>query len=265
MSHLKTLSSQHIISKIARTFKPSDSHWINDALEDIGWAIQAIGYHAGFVDKETEPPYITVLHHRGKIPCDVERILAVESLVAVSGSSKVLNPDGTTPFPQPDPTDSCTYKGVKMTLSSDISLGTISETTPKTSRMNTELLTNTYSLNDNYVITGFEKGLIKLIYKGFPLDKEGMPMIIDDFDYKSCLEFYCVSQMLLRGWKHPVMDYDRAFASFNFYLPKAENAVKMLSLDRAQRFEASWNRYVRSVDFSGNYFAGLEQTEYISR
>jgi len=261
------VSSQHIVSKIARTFKPTDSTWILDCIEDMGWAIQAIGYHAGFDDKATEPPYLTVSNFRAKIPCDVERLKHVECLKINKANNNILNPDGTTPTPE-EVDEDCppTYKGIKMTLSNDSGMASISQSSPRTTEMDVSGLDNVYQVTEGleYVITNFEKGLIKLYYKGFITDSKGMPCVIDDYNYKTCLEFYCLAQMILRGFKHPEIDFDKAMFYFERHRDKAENAVKVMGLDQAERFEASWNRYTRSINFGGNFFAGLEQQEYIA-
>ena len=203
--HLKTISSQHIVSKISRTFRPPESDWIEDCIEDIGWAIQAIGYHAGFEMRSTEYPYITVAHHRAKIPCDVERVMFVEWLREDVTHSHELNPDGTTPPPTP-PEENCPprYIGAKMQMSSDRSLAVVGESSPRTTAMNTTYNQgNSYYINGDYIITGFEAGLIKIHGVHFIIDKDGSPCVIDDFDYKECCVFYCISRMIFRGFKHP--------------------------------------------------------------
>lgn len=263
MSFIRTTSCQTIVSKIARTFKPSDSTWIVDCIEDIGWAIQAIGYHAGFVDKETEPPYLQVKHHRARIPCDVDSINAVEWLVFSSQGKNLMDEYGNNI--EPIPLDRCEKPlGIQMVLSSDISLSSIGEKTPRTTRMNTNILENTYSINDNYVITGFEKGYIKLYYSGFNIDKDGYPVVLDDFHYKTALEYYCLTQMIHRGFKPSSgIDYRETEQKFEVYRYRAENACKAMGLAEARRFEAAFNRYARGANFGDNFFAGLEQQEYI--
>jgi len=265
MSHInKTVSCKAVLAKVARTFKPSDSVWIRDAIEDIGWGIQAIGYHSGFIKKATSYPYITVANYRAIIPCDVERIIHVEYLnPAPPYAGHVLNPDGTTPFPQPNYDENTTchpnYRGVKLPLGTDTSGYGDSQTT------GAQAQGNYYLLNGGYIITSFKEGLIKLHYSAFNTDKEGLPLVIDDFDYKSCLEFYVVSQMILRGMKHPSMEYVTAFQQFETYRLRAENACKVLSLDAAERFAAVWPRYVNNFEWSRDFYIGLEQREFIDR
>lgn len=267
MSFFRTTSCQTIVSKIARTFKPPDSSWIVDCIEDIGWAIQAIGYHTSFVKKSTDPPYIKVKNHRGLIPCDVDRILLVESLTKVGYTYNGLNPDGTNATPPDDEDESCAkYEGIQLTLSSDISLSSIGETSPRTTKMNTTNLNNTYDIVGGYVITGFESGLIKLHYVGFNIDKEGYPLVIDDYEYKSALEYYCIGQMIHRGFR-PLsgITYGDAEGKFERHRYRAENICKMMGIDEARRFGASLTRYAQGANFGANFYAGLEQQEYIDR
>lgn len=260
MGHIdKTVSCKTIVAKIVRTFKPADSSWIRECIEDIGWAIQAIGYHTNFIYKATEAPYITVKNFRALIPCEVERLQFVEQLLPDNSQTNILDPNGTTPSPE-ESTGSCTkYRGIKMRKGSDMSFVSI----PRTTNISSDA--SYYSVDGNYIYTQFETGLIKLYYWAFATDKEGLPLIIDDFDYKSCCEWYVVSQMILRGFKHPEISYKDAFTQFEMYRLRAENAVKILTLDDAEKFNASWCRYVSNLEFNQNFYMGLEQPEYISR
>ena len=217
--------------------------------------------------RSTEYPYITVAHHRAKIPCDVERVMFVEWLREDVTHSHELNPDGTTPPPTP-PEENCPprYIGSKMQLSSDRSLAVVGESSPRTTAMNTTYNQgNSYYINGDYIITGFEAGLIKIHGVHFVIDKDGAPCVIDDFDYKECCVFYCISQMIFKGFKHPELSYKDAFSMFEMYRLRAENACKVMGLDKAERFDKSWLRYVRSIDFGANFYAGLEQQEYIGK
>jgi hypothetical protein len=265
MAHInKMVSCNEVLAEILRTFKPAGSSWITEAIEDIGWAIQGIGYHAGLEDKATEPPYITVNNHRGKIPCDVERLIHVEQLLPLDISGHVLNPNGTTPFPQPTVnTDVCSYKGVRMKLGSDTTNSSLSERNPRTTAISPTV--PYYTLNGDYVVTEFEKGLIKLYYVGFSVDTDGLPRIIDDFDYKSAVKWYCVQSMILKGYKHPEISWKDAFQMWETYRLRAENAPKMPSLDGAERFRNSWNRFANNLELGENYYMHLEQPEYINK
>lgn len=261
----KMTSIKEVITKIDRTFKPQGTSWIKEAIEDVGWCIQAIGYHMGFEKKSTPQPYLTVANHRVKIPCDVERIIAVEQLLPFMDASKnILNPDGTTPLSTE--TDLCDIKfqSFRMRLGSDLTgYGLVDSDSPRTTMISPNA--PYYNVNPDYIVTSFSDGIIKLHYIGFSLDKSGYPKIVDDADYKMCIEWYLFSQMLLKGYKNPQVDFKQSFELYEMYRLRAENAGKVMSLDGADRFRAGWSRYIQNSEVAKDFFMNNEQTVYINR
>lgn len=257
----KFISVKTIIASIARTFRPTGSSWIIDAIEDTGWAIQAIGYHGGFEKKQTPPPYLTVKNHRALIPCDVERIIAVEQLLPDNSNQNTLNPDGTNADVEYD--ESCNYRGVRMLLGSDLTGYGLSQDNLRTTNVSPSA--PYYNLNVDYVITSFSEGLIKLHYIGFALDKDGYPKILDDADYKLAIEWWIVSRMILKGYKHPEVDFKTAFQMYEMYRLRAENAIKVLRLDSAERFQNTWSRIGSYGHFSNDFFMNMEQRTSFDR
>lgn len=258
----KLVSSKGVIAKIARTFKPSGSSWINEAIEDLGWAIPAIGYHGGFEKKQTEPPYLKVQHNRAKIPCDVERIIAVEQLLPDYSQENILNPDGTTPDPSTYSSD-CNYKGVRLPLGSDLTGYGLGQDNERTTRISPNA--EYYNINADYINTSFTDGLIKLYYIGYSVDKDNFPKIIDDADYKMALEWYLFAQMLLKGYKHHEIGFKQAFELWEMYRLRAENAIKVQTLDSAERFRNTWNRFATGNEYASDFFMNSEQSQYIDR
>jgi len=258
----KLVSSKVIIAKIARTFKPSGSSWINEAIEDMGWAIPAIGYHGGFEHSQSAPPYLTVANNRAKIPCCVERIKWVEMLLPDASTQNILNPDGTTPTPVT--ANNCpTYKGVRLSLGSDLSGMSIGKDNPRTSNATPSV--HYYNINSDYIVTSFTNGLIRLHGIGFAVDKENFPKIVDDSDYKMAIEWYLFAQMLLKGYKHPEIGFRQAFELWEMYRLRAENALKVQSLDSAESFRNSWLRFSGGNEYSSDLFINFEQAQYIDR
>lgn len=85
-----------------------------------------------------------------------------------------------------------------------------------------------YALNPGYIIAPFNKGTVKVFYSKIPRDSKGLPLIIDDFDYKEACKWGVLSMILSNGEKHPVFTYNMAFDKFdNVYLPRAQGAMKM--------------------------------------
>lgn len=260
----KMVSCNEVIAKISRVFKPQGSSWIKESIEDIGWAIQGIGYHMGFEKQSTPYPYLRVRNHRVEIPCNVQRIIAVEMLCPHSNSKNILNPDGTTPFPQDEDLKCNNFKSVKLPLGSDTtSYGLVDSNSPRT----TQISPNApyYNVNPDFIVTSFCDGIIKLHTVSFSVDSNGYPRIVDDFDYKTAIEWYLVAQMILKGYKHPEVSYKDAIGYWEIHRLRAENAGKLLSLDGADRFNAGWSRYVQNAAIAGDFFMNNEQTVFISQ
>ena len=256
----KFTSCKVVIARIARTFRPVGSSWINEAIEDLGWAIPAIGYHGGFEEMQTPPPYLKVAHNRVLIPCNVERIKAVEQLLPKDNSKNILNPDGSTPTPIE--TDSCDFAGVRMRLGSDLTGLGIAKDNPRTTDISSA--SPYYNINSDYIITSFTDGLIKLHFIGYALDQDSYPRIIDDPDYKMALEWYLVQSMMLKGYKHSEVSFKEAFAMWEMYRLRAENAIKGQTLDSAERFRSTWCRFALGNEYYNDFDMHLEQPNYIS-
>lgn len=256
-------SCREVLAMIERTLKPQGAGWRGDAIEDIGWAIQGIGYHAGFIKKSTDIPYLTVANNRVKIPSDVERIEYIEVLLPSNDSKNLLNVDGTTPFPSTFSANT-NYKGIMLLEGSDATSYGVSENSPRTTGVKPRVMS--YVINGEYIITSFTDGLIKLHYYGFATDNDGFPQIIDDFDYKTACMWYCIQNMLMKGYtvSNQRLSFKDAFQMWEMYRLRAENAVKVLSLSASERFKNSWVRYTSNTRSSSEFFMNNEQPAYLS-
>lgn len=271
MTHIhKSISSDTILSKIYRDFRPSDSRWTASALEWIGEAIQAIGYFTGFVNKSGRDCVpLQVSNFRAKIPCDVERILHVEyegeKLFFGSDDSGYLsskNSDSNaTSSVNPD-SNSNTFTGVSSSLGSG---GTERVNSDRTTNIEPDPNAPFFLLNPNYIHASFETGEIKLHYIAFPVDDEGLPLIIDEYHYKECVFWYIVFKMLLSGYKHPELRLRDAKDLFEDELPRAQNAAKFPSIYSMDRLQNLWSRYTLNYRMPERFFQNAETAQYINR
>jgi hypothetical protein len=193
-------------------------------------------------------------------------------MVPINSAGSILNPDGTTPFPQTTDEDNiCNFKGVRLRLGSDSTMSAVDDRSPRTTHISPA--DGYYTIDGDYIKTSFETGRIKIHGPGFPTDKDGLPKIIDDFDYKTAVEWYVIQAMLLKGYKHPELTWKEAWRMWDGipeqglpgYRHKAENAPKMQSLDGAERFRNSWNRFATGVQLGQDFYMHMEQPEFINR
>lgn len=261
MSHIqKKISLQEIILRVYRTIKPSDSNWIGGAIQDAGLAIQAIGYHTGFEQKSTpDDKPIVVKKHRGCLPPDCERVLFVEQYTKDFPSLNLLDAEGKNIDISKLPKER--RETVRLPLGKDITLASLSDNTSQTTIV--KPATNYYDITSNHIITAEEECLVKIHYIGFPIDNEGMPLIIDDYNYKEAVFWYIVTQMLISGYVVPSLNWKDANALFERHRDIAANNVKMPSIDGMERLV---NTMTRIADFRSqyqNFGINFEQPNYI--
>lgn len=214
----KTCSTQKVIAQFYRDFKPSNSGWVEDAIEWIGEAIEIMGCHQGYSEMFKE---LHVLDYRVKLPCEAESLIGISykgGRLARTGGIRHKNPNA-----------NCELN--KLTLSLD-----------------------TYSLNPNYIHTSFQTGCITVYFEGLELDCDGYPFVIDDAMYRKALEWYILMQMLGRGFKHQVFNYKDAMSQWEATYPKAQNKCKMPDIDGMEQFKKTWTGTCRSVNRTNQFF-----------
>ena len=73
--YYKAVSSESIIAKVYRDFKPSGSDWVNDAFEWIAEAMATIGHGVGYIRTGIKHE---VKEYRTKLKCSVDAIEQIE-------------------------------------------------------------------------------------------------------------------------------------------------------------------------------------------
>jgi hypothetical protein len=258
----KRVSSHSILSRIYRTIKPGNSDWIAGALEDMGHAIQAIGYHTSLIQKttpDTEP--VKVVGHRAKLPCDCERVKLIEVYTDIIPSMNIMDAEGKNITPTTTQ-DRC-RKTIRLRKGTDETLQSYgNDDSTRNPGTLIQARANYYNLQGDYIVTGFECGELKIHYSAFPTDNEGLPLIIDDFNYKEAIFYFLLSQMILSGTKINEMTFDKANALFTMHRDVAANNVKMPSVDDMESLVNVMTRYSQQRSFYINFGINREQPEY---
>lgn len=173
MHGLKFISSNNILGRVYRDYNINGGGWEEDAIEWIGQALDAIGT----VDTTTLlGKKYTVKNNKILLPCAAEAILGIEynkSWLCWTNYSPVKTEVEKTQYPL--------YQGIEKC-----------------------------SLQVPYVIFNFTDKEITLWYYIRPVDEKGYPMILDNEPVKAALAAYIMERLLLRGYKHPVIDYPYA-------------------------------------------------------
>lgn len=223
MSIYTTCPIEKVIAQIYRNFKPSNSGWIDDAVEWIADAAEIMKVYQNFTNIVKE---INVVDYRAKLPCDIE---VLEGIV---------------------------YKGYRLSENSAITFPNrknLSSNCDCKSKCNCYKSyschpVETYSLNPNYIQTSFKEGCIQVYYEGLETDCNGLPYILDDAVYRQALEWYVLAMMCLRGFKHPIVTYELAWSNWEKFYPRAQNRFKVADVDAFDRIARSWLGIARPVN-----------------
>lgn len=214
----KTCSINKILAQIYRDFKPSNSGWIQDAIEWTGDAIEIMRCYQGYVE---QPKIVQVIDYRAKLPCELEYLLGIEY------NNKRLQKSG-----------GINHKNSKCSCLDNLVCDT----------------QESYSLNPNYIHTTFKEGCITVYFLGLELDCDGYPLIIDDAIYREAITWYILMKMIGRGFKHQTFQYKDALEQWTKMYPKAQNRCRMPDIDSYEVFKKSWLGLARSTNMTNEFF-----------
>lgn len=88
----------------------------------------------------------------------------------------------------------------------------------------------TFIENDGYYVFNFEEGTVEVVYKAYPTDDSGYPMIPDDTTIKMALMHYIAKNIITNLWMQgKVADKVKDYASkqCSFYTKRANNRAKI--------------------------------------
>jgi len=209
-----TVKIDRIISSVYRDFK-FEFDWI-DAVEWIGEVLSLIGSAQQYVEKVTDgntdlghPDHITIENYRGKLPPEMVYVL------------QAWNCETNAPMKwSTDPFHSSYYcEGMTYTCPDAL---------------------DTYKLNDNYIFTSFEEGEVKLAYRAFPTDSDGLPLIPDNQSFIEACKWHV-------GWKVATVLYiqdkidknklDMFCQNRDWYVAQATSKAAMPNYDRMENIK----------------------------
>lgn len=210
----KTCSVKKVIAQFYRDFKPSNSGFVDDAIEWIADAIDIMKCAQGYCETNRE---VEVLDYRVKIPCDLDSLFGIS------------------------------YKGMRLTRNGGLPIR-------RKWNSGLQHCTDSYSLNPNYISTSFKEGCITIHYWGLPVDCDGYPLVIDTAKYRDALVWYILMKMLARGFKHQVFDYKTARQMWIESYPKAQNECKMPDLDQMETWKHNFLGLVKNINRADNFY-----------
>lgn len=282
---MKLTSSEEIIARVIRDFKPNNMNWKASAYDWIADAMLAINSWYSFETKEAP---VAIFNHKGAYPCDLIELIGVkykgcklplgknigkihcqklfncnDVMMDITNYEKVVEVNQKIQYlaalqSSYDATQDPTILEEIVTVTKQISNYTIPYAV---SGYNNHGL-HYYNLQPGAIETTFDFGEITLIYTGATSDDRGMPLLPDVYEFKEAIAWYIMSRMLLSGYEHPVLNWQSADERWEKFRFKAKNKLKMPTLDRMQALANMWTSPVFNRDLPSRFFEGAENITY---
>lgn len=119
-----------------------------------------------------------------------------------------------------------------------------------------------YYVNQDYIVTGFESGAIKVKYLGYPTDEDGYPLVPKNQYFREALFWYCFKHLILKGYK-PKTDITYQIAEENWrrQCAAARSKANYPSIDQYERFKNSWVRMIPVDRFESGFDSNPKDAE----
>lgn len=268
MEITQTISAASLIQQVQSRFKINNTNWRADALDWIGDTINEIGYHTGYEPKDVP---VNLSTYRGKIPKEVVSV----GHVKYNGNTLYNITDR-------DSMSAKQHRGPKLRVATEMDMLALNKETErldtlkklylqspnedtlmliedsqrKVSQMmegityqnrNNDLGYHWYMIENGFIKSSIETGCIILDADVFILDDKGFPMVIDTFKYREACIWGMMIGMMLQGYVHPVVTFKFAMEQKDFYVARAQNEPKMMTIQRHQDFAEQWSTVSRGV------------------
>lgn len=184
----------------------------------IDYGVEAYRLLASEKAEVTLPAKIEINNYRGILPSNMERILQAVKV------------------------DDCMKEMCAMRYATDNFHSVLHCTNSPDLKCRSEV---TYSLNNNYIITSFEKGYVFMSYKGLATDEDCIPMIPDNVNVMLAVEYYIKYRFLDDlGSDNPRIQNQQSKdeQQYCWYIGKAQAHMTAMTMDEYQSFANSMSQ-----------------------
>lgn len=271
----QSTSIQEVMARVVRNTGVLDSRYISSMEEWIPEAMGIMNFKQA-TTKHWEDVYITF--HRGKMPCDLHSIEAIEydgRNLLTSNSTRMVG----APMPafrnHQAARSSTEFVSVPQTYQvthTDGTTGRVFDSTAQPQAFCTQSSANCHRLRPchgewyqvevpGYITTSFKCGWIRVHYKRIPVDEDGLPMIPDNENLKQALYWYTRAMMVGAGWEDPIPTYrnpEVLLAKFELaagraaseitYPTDAELELAVRNLNKMVKDERYFDRFFETPD-----------------
>lgn len=235
----KQTSIKTVIASVIRNTRVQDSSFIQDMNE---WIPEAMELLETTYQMEQRFADISIEFHKGKLPCDLDSILAVETC----GRRLQYSPNigHGRPQKQGDGFYSETDQS-KLTEDEKVFHSAVRSFHSYTDACALPVFYEMfYTSYMGYITVSFPEGKVRVHYLGVPVDEEGFPMIPDNGNYKQALYYYVRAKMIGAGYKDTVYRESELMQRFETYANRAINEITYPSIDVMERRRRALNNFI---------------------
>lgn len=258
----RSTSVTEVIGRVVRNTRLQDSSFIQDMFE---WIPEAMGQLQTRMPLTYEYHDIEVHFHKGKMPCGLYYLIAVEYEGRRLPYSSTAKHYRTGHFIQDKFQDTSTLNTFTATVATEENEETgnpmwstiWSQDNPPPPVENVDQMhtTHWYSTELDWVTTSIRDGILRLHYYAQPLDQEGMPLIPDNENYKEALYWYVRAKMIGAGFQDPVYKDDTELMQrFEVYGRRAINEITYPTPDQKEQQVRTQVRLIPPMNYWENFF-----------
>lgn len=104
-------------------------------------------------------------------------------------------------------------------------------------------------IKGGFVHTNFEEGVLRVHALVIPVDEEGFPKVPDTPMYIEALSWCIIRDLILRGYKHSIINFETAELMWEKYSVKAQNEGMFPDIANTERFRKMWSSYITADPF----------------
>jgi len=235
----KYTSIERVIENVIRDTGFTDEV---DFVEIIEWAYRAmelIGAPQIYITRVTDgdkamnhPDPVVIENYKGELPCDMHRIIQIREWCNKGGLS-----ESTTDF-------------IKSANTPEAYVGEV----------------NNYKIDEGWIFTNFQEGLLEIAYEAFPVDANGYPSIPDDERYLKAVESYICERIATRLWIQDKISTEKKNhfeREWLFYVRSAKTRAQMPTIDGMEALKNQVLRLISHPDRHKNQFLQSGDMEQI--
>lgn len=252
-----------VISRIVRNTRLQDSSFIEDFNE---WIPEAMAKLQTTFSLSPVSKPVRINFHKGRMPCDLEELLAVEyngTRLPYSSTAKnyatghrinALNPAAdTTPVFQSVITAASNDTNVNQ---NNLMWSSTQEPIDKLTAVSSYDIhpSHWFSTEPGWLTTSIIDGTVVLHYKGIPTDENGLPLIPDNENYKEAIYLYVRARMIGAGYEDKVYKEEQLMERFELIGRRAINEITYPTPDMKEQQLKTQVRFIPPENYYENFF-----------